>query len=115
MSRRSARLILDRVDLQPHRTRYGPTTRLDGRFKARAEKVVWCYGNAERLAWRGSAELLIHVFGDCYPKRTSWHNREEFIQHVENSWPEYNESYAHPFEGTWTNQGMRRWFVRHGG
>ena len=53
ISPRTVRLILDRVDLQPHRTRYWRTTRLDARFKARAEKVLWCYANAERLARRG--------------------------------------------------------------
>jgi hypothetical protein len=53
ISPRTVRLILDRVDLQPHRTRYWRTTRLDARFKTRAEKVLWCYGNAERLARRG--------------------------------------------------------------
>ncbi len=53
ISPRTVRLILDRVDLQPHRTRYWRTTRLDPRFRARAEKVLWCYGNAERLARRG--------------------------------------------------------------
>jgi hypothetical protein len=53
ISPRTVRLIPDRVDLQPHRTRYWRTTRLDGRFKARAEKVLWCYANAERLARRG--------------------------------------------------------------
>jgi hypothetical protein len=47
------RRILQRVDLQPHRTRYWRTARLDGRFKERAEKVLWCYGNAQRLAQRG--------------------------------------------------------------
>ena len=41
------------MDLQPHRTRYWRTARLDERFKERAEKVLWCYGNAERLARRG--------------------------------------------------------------
>jgi hypothetical protein len=53
ISPRTIRTILDRVDLQPHRTRYWRATRLDPRFKARAEKVLWCYGNAERLARRG--------------------------------------------------------------
>jgi DDE superfamily endonuclease len=53
ISPRTVRLILDRVDLQPHRTRYWRTTRLDSRFKARAEKVLWCYGNADRLVRRG--------------------------------------------------------------
>ena len=41
------------MDLQPHRTRYWRTARLDAQFKERAEKVLWCYGNAERLARRG--------------------------------------------------------------
>jgi hypothetical protein len=29
------------------------------------------------------------------------------------SWPEYNRLYAHPFEWTWTNNQMRRWFAEH--
>lgn len=41
------------MDLQPHRTRSWRTTRLDQVFKERAEKVLWCYGNAERLARQG--------------------------------------------------------------
>lgn len=236
ISSRAVRLILDRVDLQPHRTRYWRTTRLDPQFKDRAEKVLWCYANAERLArcgywvvcadevpnfqvlerrpirrsiagsieqqefdytrhgtvnllaflvvhtgrmravileqngaanyipelerfrlrhrwlrgvylihdggpshiagatadyfdrrhgwwhprltparasWLDQAELLIHAFGDRYLKRGSWASREEFIQHVMDSWPEYNDLYAHPFEWTWTNQKMRRWFAKH--
>lgn len=53
ISPRTIRRILDRVDLQPHRTRYWRTSRLDEEFKDRAEKVLWCYANAERLAERG--------------------------------------------------------------
>jgi hypothetical protein len=53
ISARTVRRILDEVDLQPHRTRYWRTTRLDDQFKRRAEQVLWCYANAERLARRG--------------------------------------------------------------
>lgn len=53
ISPRTVRQILHDVDLQPHRTRYWKTARLDAQFKERAEKVLWCYGNAERLARRG--------------------------------------------------------------
>ena len=53
ISRRTVRRILDDVDLQPHRTRYWRTARLDGQFKERAEKVLWCYCNAQRLAGQG--------------------------------------------------------------
>ena len=53
ISDRTIRTILDRVDLQPHRTRYWRTSRIELRFKERAEKVLWCYANAARLARRG--------------------------------------------------------------
>jgi transposase len=49
----TVRRILHDVDLQPHRTRYWKTARLDNRFKERAEQVLWCYGNATRLAEQG--------------------------------------------------------------
>ena len=49
----TVRRILDEVDLQPHRTRYWRTARIDAQFKERAEAVLWCYANAERLARQG--------------------------------------------------------------
>jgi DDE superfamily endonuclease len=230
------RRILQQVDLQPHRTRYWRTARLDERFKERAEKVLWCYGNAQRLARRGiwvvcadeipnlqvlqrvpirraipghveqqefeytrhgtvnlllflvvhtgrmelavlgandaahyvpalrafrrrhrrlegvflihdggashvaletadyvngcagwwrprltpahaswldQAEMLIKAFKGRYLKRGSWVTREELIEHVLASWPEYNRRYAQPFNWTWTNARMRKWFTEH--
>ncbi len=53
ISPRTVRTILRNVDLQPHRTRYWKTARLDRRFKQRVEQVLWCYANASRLAERG--------------------------------------------------------------
>lgn len=236
VSDRTIRRILDAVDLQPHRTRYWRTSRLDARFKDRAEKVLWCYANAERPAkrgiwvvradempnrqvlertpirraiprsieqqefeysrhgtvcilvflvvhtgemeavclgadtaeqyipalkrfrrrhrklrgvflihdggashiagdtaayfaecdgwwrprltpahasWLNQAELLNNAFDGRYLKRGSWSSRQAYVAHVAASWPEYNRHYAHPFEWTWTNQKMRRWFARH--
>ena len=236
ISARTVRRILHDVDLQPHRTRYWRTARLDPQFKQRAEQVLWCYGNADRLAERGywvvcadempnhqvlerdpirhsipgsieqrefeytrhgtvnilnflivhsgrmeatcietkdakhyieelrrfrrrhhhlrgvylihdgdsshtagltreyfrschgwwrsrftpahaswldQAEILNNAFGYHYMRRGSWTSRQEFIAHIAASWPEYNERYAHPFEWTWTNQKMRRWFAEH--
>jgi hypothetical protein len=230
------RRILQQVDLQPHRTRYWRTARLDERFKQRAEKVLWSYGNADRLAregirvvcadevpnlqvlernpirraapghiehqefeytrhgavnplvflvvhtgrmerailgandaahyipalrqfrrrhrgrkgvflirdggarhiaaatadylegsrgwwrprltpahasWLNQAGMLVRAFGARHLQRASWVRREEFVGHVLGSWPEYNRLYAHPFEWTWTNNQMRRWFAEH--
>jgi hypothetical protein len=56
ISDRTIRRILDEVDLQPHRTRYWKTARLDAEFKQRAEKILWCYGNADRLVRKGYLE-----------------------------------------------------------
>jgi len=53
ISPRTVWQILHDVDLQPHRTRYWKTARLDAEFKKRAEKVLWCYANAGKLAARG--------------------------------------------------------------
>ncbi len=53
ISARTVRRILHDVDLQPHRTRYWKTSHLDAQLKERAEKVLWCYGNAGRLARQG--------------------------------------------------------------
>src|SRR5512144_2413038 len=53
ISDRTIRRILDEVDLQPHRTRYWKTARLDAEFKQRAEKILWCYANAQRLVRKG--------------------------------------------------------------
>jgi hypothetical protein len=236
ISPRTVRQILKDVDLQPHRTRYWKTSRLDPQFKERAEQVLWCYGNAERLArkgiwvvavdekpnhqvlerapirraipgsieqqefeytrhgtvnllfflvvhsgkmevaaeaakdakhytrelrafrrrhrglkgvflvqdgdpshtaadtaeywegcggwwrprftpvhasWLNQAEPLIEAFAYHYLKRGSWASRQEFIEHVLASGPEYNHLYAHPFEWYWTNQKIRQWFAKH--
>src|SRR5918996_476596 len=64
-------------------------------------------------SWLNQAELLNDAFSFHYLKRGSWHSRQELIDHIEAAWPEYNELYAHPFEWTWTNQNMRRWFAEH--
>jgi hypothetical protein len=53
LSARSVRDILHEVDLQPHRTRYWKTARVDADFKRRTEQILWCYANANRLMRKG--------------------------------------------------------------
>jgi hypothetical protein len=235
ISARTVRRVLHAVDLQPHRTRYWKTARADGRFKRRAEQVLWCYANANRLmengflvvcvdempnlqvlernpirravpgvieqqefeyirhgtvnvllfltvstgqmqalcpehkdamhyiealeqfrrghrrfrgafliqdgdpshtaaatsryfqshpwwrprftpahaSWLNQSELLNGAFAHRYLKRRSWRNRQALIAHIDAAWLEYNKRYAHPFQWTWTNQRMRKWFAEH--
>lgn len=53
VSPRQVRRILEEVDLQPHRTCYWKTPRLDRQFLSRAGAVLWCYAHAESLAREG--------------------------------------------------------------
>jgi hypothetical protein len=53
ISPRSVRRILHAVDLQPHRTRFWKTARLNAQFMERAVKILWCYTYADYLARRG--------------------------------------------------------------
>jgi hypothetical protein len=64
-------------------------------------------------SWLNQAELLNNAFSHHYLKRRSWQSRQELIDHIEVSWPEYNQIYAHPFKWTWTNQKMRTWYAKH--
>src|SRR5262249_3047700 len=53
ISERSVRRILHAVDLQPHRTRFWKTPRLDAQFMDRAVKILWWYTYTHSLASRG--------------------------------------------------------------
>jgi DDE superfamily endonuclease len=53
ISARTVCRILQEVDLQPHRTRYWKTARLNAEFMARAVRILWCYSYANYLARRG--------------------------------------------------------------
>src|SRR5579871_5460763 len=53
VSPRTVRRILHAVDLQPHRTRFWKTARLNAEFLRRAVRILWCYTYADYLARRG--------------------------------------------------------------
>ena len=65
ISAATIRRILHDVDLQPHRTRYWKTVRWDAEFKQRAEKVLWCYSNAYRLATQGLWNVCVDEIPNC--------------------------------------------------
>ena len=59
------------------------------------------------------SELLNNAFDRRYLRRGSWASPDAYISHVHGAATEYNRHYAHPFEWTWTNHRMRRWFADH--
>jgi hypothetical protein len=59
VSEATVRRILHQVDLQPHRTRYWKTSHLDRQFKQRAEQILGCYANANRLVNKGFLTICV--------------------------------------------------------
>jgi hypothetical protein len=64
-------------------------------------------------SWLNQAELLLRAFGAQYLHRGDWKSREQFIEHLDASWPEYNRLFAHPFTWSWTRHKMHKWIARH--
>ena len=64
-------------------------------------------------SWLNQAELLIGAFSQRYLRDGSWASQQLMIDHLDNSWPEYNRRFAHPFRWTWSRPKMRQWFDDH--
>ncbi|XXT95306.1 IS630 family transposase [Sorangium sp. So ce834] len=64
-------------------------------------------------SWLNQAELLLRAFSERYLKRGSWNSRQQLVEHLDASWREYDQLYAHPFRWSWTRQKMHRWVERH--
>ena len=64
-------------------------------------------------SWLNQAELLLGAFAEHYLQRGDWHSRQQLIEHLEASWPEYNRLHAHPFTWSWTRQRMHKWVDKH--
>jgi hypothetical protein len=63
-------------------------------------------------SWLNQAELLLGAFSARYIKRGSWDSRRAMIDHLDASWPEYNELFAHPFRWSWTRLNFRHWIEK---
>ena len=74
-------------------------------------KAPWvriCY-TPPHASWLNQAELLLGAFSERYIKRGSWDTRQAMIDHLDASWPEYNELFAHPFRWSWTRPDFHEW------
>jgi transposase len=64
-------------------------------------------------SWLNQAELLLRAFREHYLTRGDWQSRQHLIDHLTDSWPEYNQLFAHPFTWSWTRAKMDAWIDRH--
>ncbi len=60
-------------------------------------------------SWLNQAELLLKSFVLRYLKRGSWRSRDDLIEHLLASAPEYNRLFAQPIDWSWTGRNMRDW------
>lgn len=60
-------------------------------------------------SWLNQAELLLRAFSDKYIDRFDADSRQHLIDHLNASWSEYNQRFAHPFEWSWTRRHMHAW------
>lgn len=89
ISSRSVRRILAEVDLQPHRTRYWKTSKVDVQFKRRAEQILWCYACASKLAQQGRPVICVDEVPNFQVlnrqpirrARPGWIEQQEFEHH----------------------------------
>jgi hypothetical protein len=63
-------------------------------------------------SWLNQAELLLRAFTDKYLKHFEAASRQHLIEHLNASWPEYNQWFAHPFEWSWTRRQMHDWATK---
>jgi DDE superfamily endonuclease len=86
------------------------------------ETTRWLHYNHSRVrtlvtpphaSWLNQAELLLRAFGEHYLNHGEWKSRQQLIEHLDASWPEYNERFAHPIVWTWTRLKMHQWVARH--
>ena len=60
-------------------------------------------------SWLNQAELLLRAFTDKYLKHFEAASHQHLIDHLNVSWPEYNQWFAHPFTWSWTRHQMHKW------
>lgn len=63
-------------------------------------------------SWLNQAELLLRAFTDKYLKHFEASSRQRLIDHLNASWLEYNERFAHPFHWSWTRRQLHDWAAK---
>jgi DDE superfamily endonuclease len=115
------RAVLPELFRDHHRARRVHVIWDGGSSHVAEETTMWLHLHYPRVrtlvtpphaGWLNQAELLLRAFSERYLKRGDWKSRQQMIEHLDASWPEYNERFAHPITWSWTRQKMRGWVAR---
>lgn len=60
-------------------------------------------------SWLNQAELLLRSFTARYLQYGDWSSRQQLIDHLHASTPEYNRLWAQPIQWSWTRRDLHDW------
>jgi hypothetical protein len=60
-------------------------------------------------SWLNQAEILLKSFDVRYLQRGDWNSRQQLIDHLHDSTPEYNRLWAQPINWSWTRRDLHQW------
>lgn len=60
-------------------------------------------------SWLNQAEILLKSFDARYLQRGNWVSRQQLIDHLYASTPEYNRLWAQPINWSWTRRDLHDW------
>jgi transposase len=85
-------------------------------ISATTAAVLRSYGSWLRVlftpahaSWLNQAELLLKSFEVRYLQRGDWASRQNLIDHLIASTPEYNRLWAYPINWSWTRRDLHEW------
>jgi transposase len=85
-------------------------------ISAPTAEVLRSYGSWLRVlftpahaSWLNQAELLLKSFEGRYLERGDWASRQDLIDHLYASTPEYNRLWARPINWSWTRRDLHEW------
>ena len=61
------------------------------------------------VSWLNQAELLRRAVNERYLKRVIWKSCQQLVEHLDASWREYNERFAHPVRSGCAPRALTLW------
>jgi hypothetical protein len=78
-------------------------------LRSRYGDWLWIIPTPAHSSWLNQAEILLKCFDVRYLQRGDWSSRQQLIDHLFASTPEYNRLWAQPINWSWTHRDLRNW------
>jgi len=78
-------------------------------LKARYDSWLRILFTPAHASWLNQAEILLKSFDVRYLQSGDWNSRQQLIDHLHDSTPEYNRLWAQPINWSWTRRNLHLW------